>query len=107
MKTYCTLLFLVLFAACERAPISCLNLRPAKAAYKVGEEIIFSSECASNYHHIMYDFGDGDKFTIEATDGHVQKKIYKFKGQYAARVTYYSKNKKKTSFEERAIEIID
>jgi hypothetical protein len=107
MKRFLSLAILLFFASCERAPIACLNLNPTKESYKVGEEIIFSSECASNYHHIAYDFGDGDKFTIEATEGHTQKKIFKFKGNYTCRVTYYSKNKKKTSLEERGVKIID
>jgi len=107
MRKYFLIALIILFAACERTPVSCLNLNPTKNSYKVGEEIIFSSECASNYHHIAYDFGDGDKFTIEAMEGHVQKKVYKFKGKYNSRITYYSKNKKKTSFEERVVEIKD
>jgi hypothetical protein len=107
MRKFFCIALIALFASCERTPIACLNLNPTKSSYKVGEEILFSSECASNYFHIAYDFGDGDKFSIDATEGHIQKKVFKFKGTYACRVTYYSKKKKKTSFEERVVEIID
>lgn len=107
MKKLIFIFFTILFCSCERQPVACLSISPAKNEYKVGEEVIFDSSCASAFTYINYDFGDGDVQTIQAEKGHKQSKIYKFKGNYTTIVTYYSKTKKKTSYEERKLVVVD
>ncbi len=94
---------LLFLAACEKTPGACMQLVPEKDTLTVLEEISIDTRCAGFFSYIRYDFGDGESVLKESKEGEIIKKVYKFKGDYILRVTFLSKSRKRTSFEERRI----
>jgi hypothetical protein len=97
------LLIIVTFSSCEKTPGACMQLVPEKDTIAVLEEISIDTRCAGFFSFIRYDFGDGESILKESKEGEIFKKVYKFKGDYILRVTFLSKSRKRTSFEERRI----
>lgn len=94
-------------SSCTIKPFACVELDPNKETYKVNETILFDISCAADFHHISFDFGDGDKQSVDTKESSFKKeKKYPFAGEYRARIVFYSKNKKKDEFVERFIKVI-
>lgn len=97
------LLIIVVFSACEKTPGACMQLVPEKDTIAVLEEISIDTRCAGFFSYVRYDFGDGKSILKESKEGEILKKVYEYKGDFILRVTFLSKSRKKTSFEERRI----
>jgi hypothetical protein len=92
-----------LLVSCEKTPGACLLLSPEKTVYQVGEKIEVDTRCAASFSSIQYDFGTGVSEIRKTSTGELVSTSYNFTGDYIIRVTFFSKSRKKSAFEERRI----
>lgn len=78
-----------LMSACQKEPEAIIDAD--KKTVETGEEITFSNS-STDADSYSWEFGDGEQSTETAP-----KKTYTTSGTYTAKMTAYSKNKKKTA----------
>ena len=96
-RTTTALFCLIMFTTCQKEPNATFITSKTRAA--VGEQITFENR-SNDGRSYEWDFGDGTTSTEENPT-----KTYEKEGQYAVKLTAYSKNKKKSNQEVENITI--